>query len=242
MNSANPTASYVYPGGELGVFESAVRWKEYWTRTVMPYIGGDVVEVGAGIGANLLYLTRASFHTWLCLEPDPELHRLLGDAVRRLERGGAVSTRNCTLGDAGLPPGSVDTILYCDVLEHIADDRAEVALATRTLARGGHLVVVAPAWQFLYSPFDKAIGHYRRYSAASLLGLADPALELATCHYLDSVGMLASAVNRYVTRREQPTRGSIALWDGWMVPASRWFDRLVGHRFGKTVIAVWRRT
>ena len=51
-----------------------------------------------------------------------------------------------------------DTILYIDVLEHIDDDLGELARSATHLRPGGHLIVLAPAHQALYSPFDKAIG------------------------------------------------------------------------------------
>ena len=61
-----------------------------------------------------------------------------------------------------------DTILYMDVFEHIEDDRAELERAAAQLAPDGHLIVLAPAHQWLFTPFDESIGHYRRYSRRTL--------------------------------------------------------------------------
>ena len=62
------------------------------------------------------------------------------------------------------PEVKADTILYIDVMEHIAGDRQEMADAAARLRPGGHLIVLSPAHQWLFSPFDEAIGHYRRYT------------------------------------------------------------------------------
>jgi 2-polyprenyl-3-methyl-5-hydroxy-6-metoxy-1,4-benzoquinol methylase len=70
--------------------------------------------------------------------------------------------------------GPFDTIIYLDVLEHIADDRAELACAARLLSPQGCVIVLSPAHQFLFSPFDQAVGHYRRYSRATLRDLTPP--------------------------------------------------------------------
>ncbi len=59
-----------------------------------------------------------------------------------------------------------DIIYYIDVLEHIEDDAAELRAASRLLARGGRLVVLAPAFPCLYSRFDRSIGHFRRYTCS----------------------------------------------------------------------------
>ena len=67
-------------------------------------------------------------------------------------------------------------MLYIDVLEHIEHDLDELARAASHLAPGGHLVVLAPAHQALFSDFDRAIGHYRRYNRAGLQKLAPAGL------------------------------------------------------------------
>lgn len=141
---------------------------------------------------------------------------------------------------AEVPEGErFDTILYIDVLEHIEDDRAELARSARRLKPGGHLIVLSPAHQFLFSPFDAAIGHYRRYSRASLLAAAPKGLPVARAFYLDSLGMALSLANRALLRAEYPTLAQIRLWDRAIIPVSRLVDPLFRYALGKTVIAVW---
>ena len=135
-----------------------------------------------------------------------------------------------------------DTILYMDVLEHIADDRAELARAADQLRHGGHLIVLAPAHQWLFTPFDEAIGHYRRYTKSTLRAAAPDGLTLARLVYLDSIGMLASLGNRLVLKSSMPSPGQIALWDRLMVPLSRVADPFLGYSLGKSVLAVWKKS
>src|ERR1051326_7560289 len=65
--------SYRYPGEELDVFAHAVNWKRYVRAIVRPYLVGDVLEVGAGIGSTTRVLMDGRQRSWTCLEPDPEL-------------------------------------------------------------------------------------------------------------------------------------------------------------------------
>ncbi|MEM6648426.1 MAG: methyltransferase domain-containing protein, partial [Bacteroidota bacterium] len=133
-----------------------------------------------------------------------------------------------------------DTIVYIDVLEHIEDDGGELECAAKHLAPDGHLVVLSPAHQWLFTPFDAAIGHHRRYNRPMLRAITPPTLRLATSFYLDSVGMvLASAANKVLLQQAAPTAGQIALWDRVMVPMSRLIDPLLRRRTGKTVVGVW---
>lgn len=45
-----------------------------------------------------------------------------------------------------------DTIIYIDVLEHIEDDREELNRAASHLRPGGHLIILSPAHQKLFTP------------------------------------------------------------------------------------------
>jgi len=128
------------------------------------------------------------------------------------------------------------------VLEHIEDDRAEVVAARDRLLPGGHIVVLAPAHQFLYSPFDAKVGHYRRYDRHSLTGCTADGLMLEEMRYLDCVGLAASAANRFLLKADTPTTAQIKLWDRTMVPLSRCIDPLLRGSAGKSIFAAWRRS
>lgn len=227
-----------YEGGELELFAHATNWKAYWSRALREWVRGDVLEVGSGIGTNTELLCAGTRGTWTCLEPDARLseraraaHAHLGERCEHLTGtlAGVAESR------------TFDTILYLDVLEHIADDRGEVARAARHLRAGGRLVVLAPAHQALFSPFDRAIGHHRRYDKASLRALAPEGLALERLFYLDSAGLAASFANRALLRQSLPTLAQVRTWDRVLVPASRVLDRVLLRSAGKTVVGVWRR-
>src|SRR5262245_35210714 len=71
--SDNAGQSLKYVGSELDLFAQAAHWKSYWSRTVAPFLGDRVLEVGAGIGATARILCSTKQKRWLALEPDPEL-------------------------------------------------------------------------------------------------------------------------------------------------------------------------
>jgi len=235
--SGNGSADFTYVGSELDLFARASNWKKYWVGCVRPYIRGRVLEIGAGIGSNTVALAHAG-DDWTCLEPDARLVERLG---RRLsEHGLTVRVIHGTTANIQ-SRGQYDCAIYIDVLEHIEDDHRELAHAAALLRPGGRLIVLAPAHQFLFSPFDASIGHFRRYSRGTLLAAAPPALDVERTFYLDSVGAVASAVNRLALRQSMPTAGQLRFWDGVLVRASRVLDPVLRYRVGKSVVAVWRR-
>ena len=238
-------AELPYLGNELELFAHARNWKRYWGSVIGPYLRGDVLEVGAGLGANtqLLRTRAAAVRRWVCLEPDSRLLEQLRSVVSspgaekaRIEaRLGTVENLNAS--------EQFDAILYIDVLEHIPDDALEVRRAAARLREGGHLIVLSPAHAWLFSAFDKAIGHYRRYTRESMKKTAEGIneLRLERCWYLDACGLFASAANRLLLRQAMPTLPQILLWDRVLVPGSRLLDPLLLHRFGKSILAIWKR-
>jgi len=234
-------SEYEYPGGELALFAHARNWKSYFAERLRPHVRGAVLEVGAGMGETTTALWHGGVSSWTCLEPDPTLASAIDRAASALTaRGATVKVQACTTGELE-SSARFDTILYVDVLEHIAEDRAELARAAAHLAPGGRLVVLSPAHQKLFTPFDAAIGHHRRYSAETLSALGPVGLRALDVFYLDSVGLLASLANRLLLRQSMPTPGQIAVWDRVLVPISVRLDARIGFRLGKTVVAVWEK-
>jgi len=224
--------TYQYAGSELEIFEKAHNWKAYLRRSMQPYLTGSVLEVGAGLGANTRQFACLNFDRWTCLEPDESLLEQIEPGDRReLIAGDLHSLNSSRLFDA---------ILYIDVLEHIADDSAELRRASAHLSPGGALIVLSPAHPWLFTPFDQAIGHYRRYTRQSLQAAAPRHLRREKLIYLDSVGMLASLANRLLLNQSMPTAAQIRTWDTRLVPCSRWIDPLFHGAVGKSVLGVWR--
>jgi len=234
------SAEYLYPGQELALFEHAINWKKYFSSLVTPLLKGRVLEMGAGIGATTLLLNDGTTREWLLVEPDSTMCEALREKVNN-----AVLPSNCIVKEGTIktldPSELFDAIIYIDVLEHIENDREELDNAAMHLRPGGHVIVLAPAFQSLFSPFDKAIGHYRRYDKNMLKKLTPISLVLRRCHYLDTVGYFASLANKALLRKSYPTKQQVLMWDRLMVPVSRITDRLFFYSFGKSILAVWKK-
>ena len=229
-----------YQGAELESFAHARRWKAYVRKALHPYLAGDILELGAGIGETTRALRPGSRAlSWTCVEPDPAMAQAIGTAAQAGQFGEHVTTLCGTLVD--LPEGQrFDTALYVDVLEHIEDDLGELVAAAERLRKGGRIVVLSPAYPYLYSEFDRAIGHFRRYTKGMLRGLTPPGMRIEAEFYLDGVGLLASFANRAMLRQAQPTMRQVLFWDRVLVPLSRLLDPLTGRRFGRSVVTVWQ--
>jgi len=231
-------SEFKYVGSELDLFAAVWNWKAYWSGQIRPFLRGDILEVGAGTGSNTRFLDAGGRGRWVCLEPDRELIDKLVKNLAETEPRRMYETVCGTL--ESLAGQKFDTIIYIDVLEHIDNDRAELNQAGSHLRPGGHLIVLSPAHQRLFSPFDAAIGHFRRYNRPMLRAISPTSLRIERMKYLDCAGLILSAANMLLLRQSMPTKSQLRFWDRWIIPISRVFDRLLLYSVGKTIIAVWR--
>lgn len=128
-------------------------------KAAFPLGGLRLVEIGCGSGA--LLETAAEFGEVVGVEASPDF---LEVARRR-----GFSVLPGSLPDRlPLPAESFDGVLLLDVLEHIEDDRAALQALARVLRPGGLLVCTVPAYSWLWSAHDEALGHQRRYTRRAL--------------------------------------------------------------------------
>jgi hypothetical protein len=229
-----------YIGEELDLFAHAKNWKRYWSSCVRPFLGGDVLEVGAGIGVNTPLLVSDAVRSWVCLEPDAKLaHR----AAEKLASDPSTSGCRVLVGTTQTlrDQSKFDTLLYIDVLEHIQEDQEELERAAALLRTNGSLIVLSPAHQWLYTSFDRSIGHFRRYSRASLMACTPLGCTPSKLWYLDSLGMLASYANRLMLHQSMPGLRQILFWDKYLVRPSVLIDRALFYKAGKSILAVWKK-
>ncbi|MBK9636624.1 MAG: class I SAM-dependent methyltransferase [Bacteroidetes bacterium] len=229
-----------YIGNELELFSHAHNWKGYYKKHLSPFIKGEVLEVGAGIGETTLHLHNETVSSWLCLEPDASLASKIENKMKE-----KILPNNSQLQvgttDSLSPTKLFDTIIYIDVIEHIENDILEIDRASTLLKPGGHLIILVPAHQYLFSPFDKAIGHYRRYNKARLQKVIPASLQKRKIFYLDCLGFFASLTNKWFLKKEYPTLKDVKFWDRLIVPVSKIIDPIIGYSTGKSLIGVWQK-
>jgi hypothetical protein len=229
-----------YAGKELQLFEGAVKWKRYFSPFIKPYLKSSVIEVGPGLAPNTPLLNDGSADVWVMLEADAIMAL---DIEKKIKNG--LLPSNCKVVGGTLSflekKTKYDSILYIDVLEHIKKDKEEIQLATGLLKPGGHLVVLSPAFRSLYSPFDKTIGHYTRYTKQTLRKLLPASLAEVDLRYLDSTGFFLSLANRLLLKQKYPTQAQVNTWNRYAIPVSRITDRIVNYSFGRSILGIWKK-
>lgn len=119
-----------------------------------------ILDLGSGVGVHGELLARWGRPVLLDHSPDA-----LGFARAR-------TSLTCCRADATRLPfrdGSFELACALDVLEHLDDDARALAELRRVLAPGGRLLVMVPAFEFLWGPQDDVSHHLRRYTRAQIV-------------------------------------------------------------------------
>jgi glycosyltransferase involved in cell wall biosynthesis len=151
----------------LDAFASAPNFNQWMADTIQPYIGKNVLEIGAGMG-NLTRVLLAGRKRYVATDIDGEhLERLRNRLSRRVN----LETAELNAADPNGPEafrGQMDTVVCLNVLEHIEDDPAALQNIRSMLVEGGRAVILVPEGQSIFNSLDEELGHCRRYSVEQL--------------------------------------------------------------------------
>ncbi len=227
-----------YSGTELEAMSVAVNYHRWILDRFAPYLGQQVAEVGAGIGSVSKLLLERPLVQLTSFEPSRNLYPRLEETLRGEPRA---TPRSCFFHERDKSE-RFDSVVYLNVLEHIADDRSEVAAVYEALNPGGYLLIFVPALQWLYSEFDQQLEHYRRYSPRSLARpVVEAGFEIRLLKYFDIAGILPWFVMCKLFRTP-PGGRSVALYDKIVVPAMQIAEGILSPPMGKNLLLVARRT
>ena len=216
---------------EFAALAEARNYRREILSVFQPFVQGDVLEVGCGIGQFAQDVHRAVPGARVTgLEPDPAFH----EAFRR-------ENPDLTLlsGTAQQLTTVWDGIICVNVLEHIKDDLGELQTYFRLLRPGGHLCLFVPARQEIYAPLDAKFGHFRRYARPRLQGQLETAgFKIVHLEYFNPIGYLAWFFACKLGRRQKFSFRSMRLFDRWVLPVSLGLGRLTNNPIGQSLIAV----
>jgi 2-polyprenyl-3-methyl-5-hydroxy-6-metoxy-1,4-benzoquinol methylase len=130
------------------------------------FIGGDVLELGAGAGKAIDWYHRRTERI-VAVDHDPQLVEVLAAKKRRIP---VLEPVLCDLRRpwADIPDAAFDVVIALDVLEHFEDEARFLDRCRRKLRPRGRLLLKVPAGSRLFGPADEASGHYRRYDGLDL--------------------------------------------------------------------------
>lgn len=212
------------------------RYRRFQLDLISPYCGRSVLEVGAGLGEFAQGFT--GLDRLVVTDADPGAVELL--AARFADRP-EVEARQLALGGEVALDKPVDSVIAINVLEHIEDDAEALRSLARLVVPGGSIVLWVPGYQQLYGEFDRRVGHVRRYTPSTVSDAVQRAgLQVEVAKPVNLLGGIAwwAAVRRGGSTSPNPKL--VALYDRFVVPATRAIESRIRVPFGQTVLCVAR--
>ena len=217
----------------LASLEHAPRYTDWIASLLEPHLGATVLEIGAGHGelTQRLQVGRRVTATDLskrCVEALEE----------RFATHPNVEVVHADVASIGRAE-AFDTVVVVNVLEHIEDHNRAVAEMATYLKPGGRLCVFVPAFEGLYSEFDRRIGHRRRYQRSELVQVfADAGLEVVEARYVNVVGAFAWWLTARRLGRVPTSPSLVRVYDRTVVPLLRRLEAGRSPWFGQSLLCV----
>jgi SAM-dependent methyltransferase len=201
----------------------AHRFNHWMAETITPYIGNNVLEIGAGIGNITRELMAGKRYYASDINPfyiemlekfkesQPHLSVTLLD-LNHVHEFASESTQ-------------FDTIICMNVIEHLDDDQSAVGNIAGLLTRGGKAIILVPRGMWLYGSQDEVLGHKRRYSRQKLQELgASAGLDLAKLIEFNHISTIPWYINGRLFRKKTFGRIQMTILN-LLTPAVKRFDR-----------------
>jgi SAM-dependent methyltransferase len=209
-----------------------------------PYLGRRLAEIGAGTGNFSRLLLGERVDSLHLIEPSTDMFRHLS-AIMQGEPTGRVGLHNAVFlaVTQQLSAAQIDSIIYVNVLEHIAEDERELRAMSAVLPRGGRIFVFVPALPFLFGSHDRAVGHVRRYWRRELATKCRAAgFTVLHAAYFDIAGVLPWWIKYCLLRSSQMEPAAVRLYDRLIVPIASRLESWLRPPLGKNIILVAEKT
>jgi SAM-dependent methyltransferase len=231
-----------YAGKDLEAMSFAVNYHRWILSIFEPFLGSRIVEVGAGTGSFSELLLEQRFESLSLVEPSTAMYQQRCRRVEALHPSQNVKTYNDVFENVAEQIRSAerpDSIIYVNVLEHIADDIHELNVINKTLSRGGRVFIFVPALRWLHGSYDRQINHFRRYTRTELeKKCVASGFKVIVSRYFDLFGVLPWWVKYKVLQSNNMEPGAVRFYDQRVVPIARTLESTLIPPLGKNVLLV----
>jgi len=228
----------------LDVIAEAKGFNKWMYDTIHPYLHGRVLEIGSGIGniseniiKNLPLVTLSDIdegYRQILLSKFGH-HPNVEDIV-------AIDLQNINFRkDYQHLHLKFDSVILLNVLEHIKDQALAFSIFNYLLKPGGSLIVLVPAYSFLYCNFDKALSHFRRYTVASLKSviLANQ-FQPQKIWYFNFIGIAGWFFFGKLLSQKEIRKNNMNIYSK-LLPVVKTVDRLLCGKAGLSVVSISKK-
>jgi SAM-dependent methyltransferase len=235
QHEASTTDEYTLLDQRL--MSKATRYFAWQAQVAKQHLGRRVIETGCGTGNFTRHLTDRDLVIGMdVVEECVERTRTRFAGHRNMQFRYLDVQDPEFLGLKSLRP---DSIVCLNVLEHVRDERLALQHMHHVLVPGGRAVFLLPAFESLYGPIDRNLGHFRRYSKRKWRAMAEETgFRVIQLRYFNLIGFFGWWTNAHVFHRQELSKWQIALFDHVGVPMLSRLEKLVEPPVGQSIFTV----
>jgi 2-polyprenyl-3-methyl-5-hydroxy-6-metoxy-1,4-benzoquinol methylase len=224
----------------LRAIAEADKFNEWMYQQVVPHCKGRILEIGSGIGNISYFFDRDGMD--IDLSDIREQYRSY--LKKSFEKRAVLDMDIVADGFVemhGDKLGTYDAVFALNVVEHIKDDKLAIMNMIKLLKPGGKIIILVPAYQWLYNGFDVALEHFKRYTKSRLLGIfPTTGAKLIRSWYFNFAGIFGWFLVGSVMKKKLIPESNMKLYNV-LTPIFKIADKVVLNKMGLSVIAVYQK-
>ena len=228
--------SQTYGEENLESMSQAIWYNRWSMKKFTPYLRGEILEVGCGIGNFSKALTKYG-QVWAIDINQNYLKKIRERISQRI----IVGYGDIEKGRYFFNKKTFDAIVCLNVLEHIKDDNKAIANLSKLLKPGGHLIVLIPAHPAIYGKIDSMVGHYRRYTKEEIIGkIKRVNLNILRYRRLNFLGAIGWFIVGKILRENKIEYGKIKIFN-FLAPFILPIEDLIEPPVGTSILVIARK-
>jgi len=199
----------------LNAIQKADNFNKWMYEQIKPFLKGNIVEIGSGVGTfSKLVAKDFPDNKFVVSDLDTDYVKQL---KKEFEQNKNISAYKIDLGkkeDYKQIKDKVDTVFALNVLEHVKEDVQTMNDVYNLLKPGGRFIILVPTHQWLYSPIDKAVGHWRRYNKRMMKKrIAQTPFKLKKMFYFNAPAIAGWIVNGKILKKSEIDDSAMGLFN-----------------------------
>ncbi len=224
----------------LTVSKNAKRFNNWIYSEIKPYLCGNILEIGSGLGAFSEKIIRDFPHQKIILSDINQKYlgqlqtRYSGNKNLRFSKLDLANPQEVTRINQ-----KMDSLFALNVLEHIKNDVRALKNAYHLLNPGGTFTILVPCHKFLFNVLDHVAQHQRRYTKKEILKkIAQTEFKIKKLFYFNFFSTFGWYLNGTLLKKKDLSKKAVQLFD-LFVPSFAFVEKhILRKKLGISLILV----
>lgn len=193
----------------------ANRYNGWIYQNIRPFLGQRILDAGCSVGNTTQFFLDKELV--IGLDVSAQAISIIETRFKNHPNFTAVNLDLTSPKVSRLKKEKINTVVCLNTLEHVKEDELALAKIHQILVPQGRLILLVPAFRWLFGTMDQADHHFRRYEKPELnQKLKTAGFKIRKQFFMNFLGIFGWLVNGRILKRR-------------LIPESNyvWYDRLV---------------